>query len=134
MSTSLPAGALDGQVAIVTGAARGIGRSTVEALAALGAAVALVDIDADALERATTELTAAGHRVAAVVADLADIASVDAVLPRCEEALAPVSILVNNAGILSGHHLLDVEVAEWERVLAVNLTAPWRLTQAVGRS
>ena len=125
---------LDGQVAIVTGAVRGIGRATVEALLDLGAAVALVDLDAPALVQLATDLADAGHRVAAIATDLGDFPSLDTVLPRVESALGAVSILVNNAGILSAHHLLDVELPEWERVLAVNLTAPWRLTQLVGRS
>ena len=101
------AGELAGRVAIVTGGASGIGRATARALAAQGAAVVVVDMDAAGLEDAVSELDGLGARVHGVVADLADVRSVATVVEDAVSELGRVDILVNAAGTSSGAGLLD---------------------------
>ncbi|RAH99258.1 dehydrogenase [Acuticoccus sediminis] len=121
---------LSGRSAIVTGAAKGIGRACAEALAAEGAKVAVTDID---LEAARATAASIGGDAVAIHCDVADDASVAAMLDAAIVALGPISVLVNNAGIAIGKPFLDLEVADFEKVLAVNLTGTFRTTQAVAR-
>ena len=122
---------IEGSIALVTGAAGGIGRSISARLGAAGVALALVDLDGDAAEGVLVELGAKG---VAIAADLSNPQDVAAAAARAEEALGPVDILVNNAGI-SGvgppKPTVDTPLAEWEKTLAVNVTAPFLLSQAV---
>jgi NAD(P)-dependent dehydrogenase (short-subunit alcohol dehydrogenase family) len=127
------AGELAGRVAIVTGGASGIGRATARALAAQGAAVVVVDMDAAGLEDAVSELDGLGARVHGVVADLADVRSLAAVVDDSVSELGRVDILVNAAGTSSGAGLLDTSPEVWDRVQAVNLRAPFLLMQHVAR-
>jgi NAD(P)-dependent dehydrogenase (short-subunit alcohol dehydrogenase family) len=127
------AGELAGRVAIVTGGASGIGRATARALAAQGAAVVVVDMDAAGLEDAVSELDGLGARVHGVVADLADVRSVATVVEDAVGELGRVDILVNAAGTSSGAGLLDTTPEVWDRVQAVNLRAPFLLMQHVAR-
>jgi 3-oxoacyl-[acyl-carrier protein] reductase len=110
-----------GRVAVVTGAGRGIGAAIAAELAARGARVA-------ALEADPALAAAAG----AILCDVADRAAVDAACARVEAELGPVDILVNNAGISPKHEgraapVQEMDPAEWDRVLAVNLTGAWNL-------
>jgi 3-oxoacyl-[acyl-carrier protein] reductase len=88
------------QVAVVTGGSRGIGRATVRLLAQRGAAVCVnYAVNADAAEALVAEITTAGGRAIAVVADVADSAATEAMVAHTEAKLGPVTILVNNAGV-----------------------------------
>ena len=120
-----------GQVAVVTGAASGMGRATAQLLADEGAAVLALDRDADGVEAVADEITAAGGRAWATGVDLADGAATDAALAAGRAALGPIDILVNNAGISLpapiDHPDFD---AAWALTLAVNLTAHTRTVRA----
>jgi len=122
---------IDGSVALVTGAAGGIGRCISARLAAAGAALALVDIDRDGAEAL---LAALGAKGMAVAADLSAPEDVGAAVAAAEEQLGPLDILVNNAGI-SGvgppKATVDTPLEEWEKTLAINVTAPFLFCQAV---
>lgn len=117
--------ALAGRVAIVTGAASGIGWATADLLAGLGATIA-------ALDRLPGRQHVVGDRLHPQVHDLADLDAIDTVVGEIESAFGPATILVNAAGI-TGKTVLDTTRKEWERVMSVDLTAPFLLTQAVGR-
>lgn len=112
-------------VALVTGASRGIGAALAEALCAAGYAVAWAARSAEALHGHV-----AAHGGLAVPMDLTDDASVDAGLARVREALGPVDVLINNAGIAESAAVADTDDGLWARTLQVNLTAPFRLTRA----
>ena len=112
---------LAGQVAIVTGASRGIGRAAALAFAAEGAAVALAARDADALAANVAEITAAGGRALAVPTDVADEDSVAQLFARTEAAFGPVTILVNAAGAVANRPFAEMDTATWDSVLNTNL-------------
>ena len=122
---------LSGKTALVTGASGGIGRAIVRLLHAQGAQVVISGTRAEALEALKSEL---GDHVHVAVSNLADAASVEA-LPRAAEAVAgaPIDILVNNAGMTRDNLLMRMKDEEWDQVLAVNLTAAFRLSRAVLR-
>jgi len=113
---------LAGQVAIVTGAAGGIGRAIAAELARAGAAVGLLDLDGAAAEGVAAGLRAEGARVAAARCDTSDPASVRAAFAAMRAALGDAGVLVNNAGILRPGPLAEIPIAEWHALLAVNLT------------
>ncbi|MQA14613.1 MAG: SDR family oxidoreductase [Pseudonocardiaceae bacterium] len=120
-----------GRVAIVTGAASGMGRATAHLLVDEGAAVGVVDRDADGLARVADEIRAVGGRVHEVVGDVADPAVPDRAVAEVRAALGPVDCLVNNAGV-TGHVPIDGEEFEeiWDATLAVNLHAAARFVRA----
>jgi glucose 1-dehydrogenase len=113
---------LDGAVVAVTGAVGGIGRAIVESFVDVGAAVALLDRDENQCEEVAKPFRDAEARVAAVGCDIADEASVANAADRVRGALGPVDVLVNNAGILHSGAVTEIEVAEWTRLMGVNLT------------
>jgi 3-oxoacyl-[acyl-carrier protein] reductase len=120
-----------GKVAIVTGAASGMGRATAVLFAAEGAAVGLLDRDAAGLAAVAREIADAGGRALAVEVDLADAASVPASVARVRAAFGPVDILVNNAGVPAGTTFdADDFDAVWERTFAINLTAQAAMVRA----
>lgn len=125
---------LAGRVALVTGAAGGIGGAIARRLAAEGAAVGLMDQAAAraALDALAEALRATGARCAAATGDVADADSLRATLDALETALGPIDCLVNNAG-LTGHiaPVATMKPEGWSRELAVNLTGPFLATQAV---
>jgi len=123
---------LDGQMALITGASGGIGAAIARALHAQGAAVALSGTRRDALDALAAELGADGQgRAYACPADLSDPVAPDALVAAAEAAAgAPLSILVNNAGLTRDMLALRMKDADWNAVLEVDLAAPFRLARA----
>src|ERR1700742_2621869 len=122
---------LTGKNALVTGASGGIGGAIAKALHGQGAAVVLSGTRAEALESLKAEL---GERAHIATCNLADTASVEALPKAAETALGgTIDILVNNAGITKDNLFMRMKDEEWDQVLAVNLTAAFRLSRAVLR-
>jgi NAD(P)-dependent dehydrogenase (short-subunit alcohol dehydrogenase family) len=124
---------LDGCVAIVTGGARGIGRETAETLAEVGAHVVLADLDMQAVESAAAEIRASGRHATATVANVADEASVNAMVQATLEREGRLDILVNNAGIAIRRPAVDLALDDWDKVLSVNLTGSFLCARAAAR-
>lgn len=115
-----------GQVALVTGAASGMGLAAARAFAEAGAAVALADVQAEALRAATSDLAAAGHRVIGVVGDVADEADVKSLVEQTVATFGRLDAAFNNAGIQSpASETADVTSAVFDRTNAVNLRGVW---------
>ncbi len=124
---------LTGKVAVITGAARGIGSALASALAQAGAAVALLGRDADAVAARALELTQAGLIARSYRADALDAAGTDAVLGRVVADLGRLDILINNAGVEQLCASLDVTEALWDRILGTNLKGAFFTAQAAAR-
>jgi 3-oxoacyl-[acyl-carrier protein] reductase len=122
---------IEGKVAVVTGAASGMGRATAHLLADEGAAVAVLDRSADGVRAVAQDIEGNGGRAVAVEVDLADGPATDAAIAAAREALGPIDLLVNNAGV-SLPALVDQDGydAAWATTLAVNLTAYTRTIRA----
>lgn len=123
---------LSGRIAAVTGAASGIGRATAESLAEVGVTVALLDINADGAKVAASAIASKGGKAFATSCDATSEASLAAAAKAVEAALGPVDILVNNAGILRPGGLDRISVADWNAMLAVNLTGYLLAAQVFG--
>jgi 3-oxoacyl-[acyl-carrier protein] reductase len=122
---------LTGKTALVTGASGGIGGAIAKALHGQGARVVLSGTRAEALEAVRAEL---GNNAFIAVANLSDIASIEALPKAAEEAAGSgIDILVNNAGITKDNLFMRMKDDEWDQVIAVNLTAAFRLSRAVLR-
>jgi 3-oxoacyl-[acyl-carrier protein] reductase len=128
-ATGVQRDGLAGRVAIVTGGASGIGRAVAQRLCGAGAAVVVAD-------RAATEDAAAaiGGNARAIPVDVRDAAAVGAMTAAALEAFGRIDILVNSAGVTLGRHVLDLSVAEWNDVIAVNLTGTFLCSQACARA
>ncbi|HTE19587.1 MAG TPA: SDR family NAD(P)-dependent oxidoreductase [Armatimonadota bacterium] len=123
------------RVAIVTGAARGIGRATAERLANEGMAAVIADLDAAAAETAAGELRAAGHAALAVQVDVSQRASVEAMAERVLAEYGRIDVLVNNAGIAGrAVPILEVTDEDWDSMMAIDLKSIYLCCQAVLRS
>ena len=121
---------LDGKIALITGASGGIGAAIARTLHGQGATVALSGTRADALATLAAEL---GERAHVCPADLRDPAAPDALVAAAEKAAGPLDILVNNAGFTRDMLALRMKDEDWQAVLDVDLTAPFRLARAAMR-
>jgi NAD(P)-dependent dehydrogenase (short-subunit alcohol dehydrogenase family) len=122
---------LDGQVAIVTGSGRGIGRATALELAGMGAAIAVAELDRAGAERTAKEVAALGRRALALPTDVTSRAALAAMVERTMAELGRIDILVNNAGIYRAAATLDVDEAHWDAVMGINARAVFFASQAV---
>lgn len=119
-----------GKVAFITGAARGLGREIALALAAGGHRLYLVDVLGDRLEATATELRAAGHEAIARTVDVSVRQQCLDAVADCMGQFGELAVLVNCAAIMRMEHFTDVTEEAWNRILAVNLSGPFFLTQA----
>jgi len=124
---------LAGQVALVTGASQGLGRSIAEALAAAGAAVALVARSADKLADVAAGISAAGGRAEAFPCDVTKGEDIQRVVDAVVEKFGRLDILVNNAGVTRDTLLPRMSDEEWDQVLTTNLRAPFLFMRAASR-
>ncbi len=124
---------LDGRVAIVTGASRGLGRAIAEGLAEAGADIALVATDAKLLRTAAAGIEALGRRALAFSCDVTDEPALDALVARTVKEFGRIDILVNAAGAQERHPAEEFPSEAFDRVLDVNLRSVWLLSQKVGR-
>ncbi|MFD5912319.1 SDR family NAD(P)-dependent oxidoreductase [Streptomyces massasporeus] len=123
---------LSGKSVIVTGAASGIGRAAALRFAGEGARVVVADLNADGAKSVVEAVESAGGTALAVTGDLCEAAVVDAVVTAALGTFGGIDVLVNNAGVMDTMSAAaDVTDAEWDRVLRINLTAPFLLTRAV---
>ncbi|NLY91062.1 MAG: SDR family NAD(P)-dependent oxidoreductase, partial [Firmicutes bacterium] len=120
------------EVAIVTGAARGIGRAIAEALAKEGARVVLTDVLPE-VHATAEEMRQAGYEVMALTGDVASFTEAEQLVEKTVEHFGQVDILVNNAGITSDNLLLRMTPEDWEKVININLTGTFNLTKAAIR-
>jgi len=119
------------QVAVITGGARGIGAAIADALLRQGARVALLDLNGEDCEKYARALDPAGNNVAAYQADVTDEMQIQAVVGQIIERFGRIDILVNNAGILHHVPLEEKTVADFERIVKVNLTGAFILCKTV---
>ena len=124
---------LSGRVAVVTGGSQGIGQAIAEGLAAAGAEVVMAARTIERLEEAVTALRRTGAEAHAVPTDVTSEESVRALAARALAIRGRIDVLVNNAGVAGEGAVLDMDVAEWDRVLAVNLRAAMLCAKHVGR-
>jgi 3-oxoacyl-[acyl-carrier protein] reductase len=124
---------LEGQIALVTGATRGIGRAIAVALAQDGATVIGTATTTDGASRIAAYLIDGGHRGTGLTLDVTDAAAVDGALADIQARFGPVTILVNNAGITRDNLLLRMKDDEWDAIMATNLKPAYRLAKAVLR-
>lgn len=120
---------LTGKAALVTGGAKGIGYGITYRLAEAGASVLVADIDAPAADKTVAELTAKGWKAAAVTADVSNEADVKAMIGKCQELFGSVDILVNNAGIYPARPIAEMDEAQFEKVMHVNLRSVFLATK-----
>lgn len=121
------------QVALVTGAAGGIGREIACAFAREGARVAVADLEREAAEKTVAELLGEGRQAIAAVMDVTDEAQVEAGMARVVETYGRIDILVSNAGIQRVRPIEDLSFEDWKRVLAVHLDGAFLTTRAALR-
>jgi NAD(P)-dependent dehydrogenase (short-subunit alcohol dehydrogenase family) len=120
---------MSGRVAVVTGAASGIGLGVAQKLAGNGTAVALLDRDGAGVAKAAEDLTATGAKAVGYEADVADRSVLKGVFAAVRKELGPVTILVTSAGIESFDAVADITPEKWDRILAVNLTGTFACMQ-----
>ena len=124
---------LKGQVALVTGAAQGIGAAVVLELARMGATVIGTDINEDGANRINAALAAAGAQGRGLVMDVRDTVQVEAVIDSIDKEFGSVYVMVNNAGITRDNLAMRMKDDEWDMVIETNLKSVFRLSRAVMR-
>jgi NAD(P)-dependent dehydrogenase (short-subunit alcohol dehydrogenase family) len=124
-------GRFDGRVALITGAAGGIGRAIALALARDGADIGVIDLPGTPIDDTVAEVRALGRKASAEPGDVRDAASIAAAATVIKSALGPVDILVNNAGIARIGPLLDMPAQDWHDTFAVNVDGVFNATRAV---
>ena len=122
---------LEGKVALVTGAARGMGRATAEQAAAEGARVAVVDINLAGAEAVVAAIKERGGEAVAIAADVGDLDSINAMVEATLEAFGSIDILVNNAGITRYAPLMEVTEDDWDSFMRVNAKGSFFTMQRV---
>lgn len=126
-------GELTEKVAVVTGAGRGLGREIALELASAGARVVVGSRSREQLDTVVAEIRHAGGEATAVVVDVTDATSVDALVAAALSAYGGIDILVNNSGVLDSQALLEQPRSDWDRVIDTNLRGTYQVTRAVGR-
>jgi len=126
-------GILDGKVAVITGAARGIGRAIAEALSAAGADIALCDLKAEWLNDTADAVKRNGRKASCYSVDVSDSKGVDATIAEILKASGKIDIMVNNAGITKDTLLIRMKEEDWDQVISVNLKGTFLFTKAVAR-
>ncbi|WEJ71244.1 MULTISPECIES: 3-hydroxybutyrate dehydrogenase [unclassified Pseudomonas] len=124
---------LNGKVAVVTGAASGIGKQIALTLAKAGAAVAIADLQQDAAQRVVDEIESAGGKALALAMDVTDEQAVDSGIDRVVATFGSIDILVSNAGIQIVNPLQDFAFADWKKMLAIHLDGAFLTTRAALR-
>lgn len=119
------------KVALVTGAAAGIGAEICRQFADEGMAVGVLDLKLDAAQKVVDEITAKGGKAMALAADVSDREQVEAAVAKLRAEFGPVTVLVNNAGVASWIPFEDIDDALWDRFMAINLRGPFIVTQTV---
>ncbi|EGO63017.1 SDR family NAD(P)-dependent oxidoreductase [Acetonema longum] len=125
---------LTGKLCVVTGAARGMGRSLAIKYAEHGANVALIDLNKEGLEMAAKEVEAKGVQALPLVMDVAAAQEIDSAIRAIESKFIKIDVLANCAGISTSRLLVDVEEAEWDKVLNINLKAVYLLSRRAARN
>ena len=124
---------LSGRTALVTGASQGLGRRFATVLADHGAAVALAARQSDKPRELEREIAAGGGRIASATLDVTDQTSIEGAIDAIEDALGPIDVLINNAGIAVSRGVLEQTEADWDRVLDTNLKGAFFTAQAVAK-
>jgi 3-oxoacyl-[acyl-carrier protein] reductase len=124
---------LNGQIAVVTGAGRGIGAAIAEIFARAGADLVIVDIDQARARESAEKFVAVGRKVLALQADVASASDVDRVFSTVQANFGRLDILINNAGIWFRKPFMEITDAEWDRVLSVNLKGTFMCAQRAAR-
>jgi NAD(P)-dependent dehydrogenase (short-subunit alcohol dehydrogenase family) len=124
---------LEGSVAIVTGAAGGIGRWLAAGLGAAGASVLVTDVEDPGLDELETSLRSAGIDASALVADLADEEAPDEIVRIAVQRFGAVHVVVNNAAVNKRMPILEMDGETWDRIVRINLRAPYFLAQRVAQ-
>ncbi|NTV11254.1 MAG: 3-hydroxybutyrate dehydrogenase [Zoogloea sp.] len=124
---------LDGKVAVVTGAASGIGKAIAQTLARAGASVAIADLKPDAAQAVADEIEAAGGRALGVGMDVSDEAAVDQGVDAVAARFGSIDVMVSNAGIQIVNPIVDFSFADWRKVVAIHLDGAFLVTRAALR-
>jgi 3-oxoacyl-[acyl-carrier protein] reductase len=124
---------LDGQVALITGSGRGIGKAIAVRFARQGADIAVLDVHREGAEATAREVQRVGRRATVKVADVSDCQAVQAAVSEVAAELGRLDVLVNNAGIETRAPFLEIRPEEWRRQLDVNLSGTFYCTQAAAR-
>ena len=124
-------GRLDGKVAIITGGASGIGKKTAEIFSKEGAAIAIFDVNRDALNQTEKEIRDNDGKCNGYIADVTNFEDVTEKVKEVIEDFGEIDVLVNNAGITRDNFLTKMEIDDWNKVIAINLTGTFNCAKAV---